>query len=71
MDFIKSNLSSLGAIMAVYGLASAVLSFFDYNIKFLLWVDIWGTTIGWLIRAGLMISGIALFFLFANPEEEE
>ena len=70
MDFIKSKLSSIGALMAVFGVASSILSFFDYNLKLLMWVDLWGTTMGWVIRIGLIVGGAALFFMFNKSEEE-
>lgn len=71
MDFIKSKLSSLGALLAVFGLASAVLSFFDYNLKLLMWIDLWGTTTGWVIRTALIVVGAALFFLFNSEDGEK
>jgi hypothetical protein len=71
MDFIKSKLSSIGALLAVFGIASAVLSFFDYNLKLLMWVDLWGTTMGWVIRVALIVVGGALFLGFNKSEDEE
>ena len=71
MDFIKSKLTSIGAIMVLFGVASGILSFFDYNLKLLMWVDIWGPTIGWTIRIALIMVGAALLFLFNKSEEEK
>ena len=71
MDFIKSKLSSIGALLVLFGIASGVLSFFDYNLKLLMWVDIWGTTMGWVIRIALIIVGAALLFLFNKSEDQE
>ena len=71
MDFIKSKLSSIGALMIVFAIASTILSFFDYNLKILMWVDIWGTAVGWAIRVALIIVGGALLFLFNKSDDEE
>lgn len=71
MDFIKSKLSSIGALLAIFGLGSAILSLFDYNLRILMWVDLWGTTMGWVIRIGLIVVGVALLFLFNKSEEAE
>lgn len=71
MDFIKSKISSLGALMVVFGLASSILSFFDYNLRLLMWVDMWGTTTGWIIRIALILGGAALFFLTNKASESE
>ncbi|MBN2436555.1 MAG: hypothetical protein JXK07_14950 [Spirochaetes bacterium] len=61
MDFIMSKLNSIGLFLLGIGVVSAVLSLINYNLRILLWVDMWGTTIGWLIRIGLIVGGAALF----------
>lgn len=73
MDFIKDKLSSIGAVLALFGVVSTILYFLDYNIKLLLWIDMWGPTVGWVIRIGLIVIGALLFFLIgkSNDEEEE
>ena len=70
MDFIKSKLSSIGALLAVFGIISSFLALFDYNLKALMWVDLWGTTVGWIIRIALIVGGGGLFLLFNTPDKE-
>ncbi len=70
MDSNKFNPSSIGGMLAFFGLFSSVLSFFGYNLKILMWIDSWGPTVGWIIRIGLILVGGALFFLFREKEEE-
>lgn len=71
METIKSKLSSIGAGMVLYGIASIVLSFFNYNLKLLSWIDIWGESMGWIIRIALIVGGGALYLLFNKDEIDE
>jgi hypothetical protein len=52
------------------GIISAILSIFNYNIRLLAWVDLWGNTMGWVIRILLIVGGGALYWFFGNTEEE-
>lgn len=70
MDFLKEKAGSLGSLMAIVGIISSVLSFFNYNLRILMWVDLWGTTVGWIIRIALIVVGAALFFMFGASSEE-
>ena len=70
MDDIKSKLGKGGLILAAMGIMSIVLSIFNYNIRLLSWVDMWGNAMGWIIRILLIVGGGALFFLFGRGEEE-
>ncbi len=63
MEWIKSKLSSLGAFLALAGVVSIALSFFQYNLRILMWIDMWGTTMGWVIRIGLIIGGGILYLI--------
>ncbi|EMJ98129.1 hypothetical protein [Leptospira alstonii] len=63
MDQIKDKISSFGAFLSFAGVVSAALSFFNYNLSILIWIDNWGTTTGWGIRAGLVVIGVLLYFL--------
>lgn len=69
MENIKSKLGKGGLLLAVMGILSIVLSIFNYNIRLLAWVDVWGNTMGWVIRFLLILGGGALFFLFGKNEE--
>lgn len=63
MASIKSYLASIGAFLAIAGVVSIVLSFFNYNLRILMWIDRWGATPGWIIRIGLIVAGAILFFI--------
>lgn len=71
MDDIKLKLGKAGLILGAMGIISILLSIFNYNIRLLSWVDLWGNTIGWIIRIVLIIGGGALFFLFGREEGVE
>ncbi|MFT5819071.1 MAG: hypothetical protein ACI8ZM_000293 [Crocinitomix sp.] len=71
MDYLKSKISSIGALLGLIGLGSSILSLFNYNLRILMWVDMWGTTMGWIIRVALIIGGGALFLLFNKSSETE
>lgn len=68
---MNKQISSIGSFMALAGIISSVLSFFDYNLRILTWIDNWGYTAGWGIRIGLIVVGAILFFVFKQGEEEE
>jgi len=68
---LKSIISGFGGAAAFLGLVSIVLSSFDYNLRILMWIDSWGETMGWVIRIGLIVAGLAVYFIMNEPGEEE
>ena len=44
MENIKSKLGQGGLLLTVIGIMSIALSFFNYNIRLLAWVEAWGDT---------------------------
>ncbi|WP_109851647.1 hypothetical protein [Aquimarina sp. AU58] len=70
MDFIKSKLSSIGSLLFLMGLVSTILSIFNYNLKLLIWIDLWGTFMGWVIRIFLIIGGAAIYLYTAKDKLE-
>lgn len=70
MDDIKSKIGKGGLILAALGIISIVLSIFNYNVRLLAWVDMWGDSMGWVIRILLIVGGGAIFYLFGRDEEE-
>ena len=54
------HLHSIGKYLALFGAISAALNFFNYNLKILFWIDLWGPTVGWAIRGGAILAGVAL-----------
>jgi len=63
MENIKSKLGKGGLLLAATGIMSIVLSIFNYNIRLLAWIDLWGSTMGWIIRILLILVGGAFSFL--------
>jgi len=70
MENIKSKLGQGGILLAAMGIMSIVLSLFNYNIRLLAWVDLWGNTMGWVIRILLILGGGTLYFLFGNYDDD-
>lgn len=69
MDDIKSKIGQGGILLALMGIVSILLSLFNYNIRLLAWVDLWGDGMGWIIRILLIIGGGGLFYFFGNHED--
>ena len=65
------KLKGLGGFLALAGVVSAVLSFVGYELRLLMWIDSWGTGVGWGIRGALLVGGLALMFLIPSEKEEE
>ena len=40
-------------------------------MRILAWIEIWGTGVGWLIRLGLIVGGVLIFFAFQTKEDRE
>ena len=64
MDKLKNNLAGFGGLMALMGLVSSALYFVDYELTLLMWIDLWGETAAWGIRAGLIVVGTVLALVF-------
>lgn len=71
MDFIKGKIGQFGLFLAGLGAISIILSFFNYNVRLLAWIDIWGATAGWIIRILLIVVGLGLFLMMGGSQEEE
>lgn len=75
MDLIKSKLSSIGAFFAAAGAFSIILNILyifniaNFEVRILMWIDNWGTAIGWAIRVGITITGAVLYLVFSHSEE--
>jgi len=56
---------SLGTFLVIAGLFSIVLRVFDtgLEVRVLMWIDNWGSTIGWLIRIGFVAAGAIIFLI--------
>lgn len=51
---------SLGGWLIFFAVASAILRYFGLYFLLFFWIDNWGSTIGWIIRAVMAMAGIAL-----------
>lgn len=63
-------MGQIGSFLLLFGIASIILNFFNYEFMLLSWVDNWGTTVGWAIRITMIVVGAALLF-FGQAEKEE
>lgn len=72
LNLLKSmnSVRSAGYVLLIIGLGSAVLYLIGFNIKFLVWIDMWGEEVGWIIRAGIILFGVFLHFVGGLMEEE-
>jgi hypothetical protein len=61
-------MKSIGGYLFLFGIGSIILNFFDMQFKLLMWIDNWGTAVGWSIRIGLLVLGGLLWFLGRNKE---
>ncbi|WP_298474920.1 hypothetical protein [uncultured Maribacter sp.] len=66
----KLKLQRLGGVLALFGLGSIILSFFDYNFILLVWMDFFGPTLAWILRISLVIIGAVLYFKYDLDDAE-
>ena len=64
-------MSKIGGYIAIFGIASIILYFFNYELRILSWIGAWGETTAWIIRIGLVVLGAVLFFIGASGDSEE
>ena len=62
-------MKTIGMYMALAGIFSIGFQFMDRELSILRWIDMWGDTVGWIIRVGLIVVGGALYALI--PKEDE
>ncbi len=60
---MEEAVSRLGIGIALLGIVSSLLKIIQLNLKILVWIDAWGSGIGWGIRLGLIGLGILLFLI--------
>ena len=65
------TLRSIAGFVALAGLASIGLHLFGYNLRILGWIELWGETVGWLIRVALFVGGAVLYFVLPGGEAED
>ncbi|MFC5047190.1 hypothetical protein ACFSTE_12050 [Aquimarina hainanensis] len=63
-------MSKIGRYLFFIGLISTVLNFLNYELRILMWIDSWGTAVGWGIRIGLTVLGLVLMMLSKTTKDE-
>ncbi|QKX05237.1 hypothetical protein HN014_10000 [Aquimarina sp. TRL1] len=63
-------MSKIGRYLFFIGLISTVLNFLNYELRILMWIDSWGTAVGWGIRIGLTVLGLVLMMLSKTAKDE-
>ncbi len=56
-------MKQFGGLLFMFGAGSIVLGFVGYEFSLLMWIDNWGTAVGWAIRAAIIVAGGALWML--------
>jgi hypothetical protein len=64
-------LRSIGSLLFFFGAVSAALYYFEYNLVVMMWVDNWGSTVGWAIRIGAVVVGGILWLIGGSSQAEE
>lgn len=59
-----------GGTLFFFGVGSIVLYYLNMEFIVLMWIDHWGTTVGWTIRIGLTVIG-GLMWLLGKPAAEK
>ncbi len=63
-------MKQLGGLLVLFGIGSIVLNYMNYEFIVMMWIDNWGTNIGWGIRIATIVVGAILFFV-GKPKELE
>jgi hypothetical protein len=61
----------LGGTLFFFGVGSALLNLVGFEFILLMWIDLWGSVIGWLIRIALIVGGGALWLIGRATEKAE
>ncbi|MEJ2142457.1 MAG: hypothetical protein P8Y24_08910 [Gammaproteobacteria bacterium] len=64
-------MKELGSAMLFFGIGSIVLNLINLEFIILAWIDMWGPTVGWVIKGALIVVGALLYFSSGNKEEAE
>ena len=66
----KLKMSKMGGVLALLGIGSIILKFVGYNFFILSFIDYFGDTLGWVLRALLVLIGTLLYFKYRVDDEE-
>lgn len=59
---------TLGGYLLFFGIGSIIINLLGREFIILMWIDNWGTEVGWGIRVGMIVLGL-LFLLIGAREE--
>jgi len=66
---IGMTMKSIGTTLLILGVGTIVLNFAGFEFRVLSWIDMWGETVGWAIRAAIIVAGAVVFFLGWRTEQ--
>ena len=70
MEQIKDKLSTFGGILSGFGILSCILAIFNYEVRILAWINLWGAPTAWAIRVGFILGGAVLYKVFNNESSD-
>lgn len=56
-------MKGIGSFCFIMGAGSFVLNLIGMEFRLLMWIDLWGPSVGLMIRLGLMAAGAALWLV--------
>lgn len=62
-------MKNFGSLLLFVGVGTVVLNLVGYEFRILMWIDNWGETVGWAIRAALIVAGGVLWVLGDRAEK--
>lgn len=68
---MKRLLANIGGFLAISGIISTILHLIDVDVSILDWIDSGGPMLGWIIRIGLIVTGVLMFFLVGKSSEDD
>ncbi len=63
-------MKQIGGALFFFGVGSIVLNLLHREFAILLWIDHWGSAVGWGIRIALAVVGGALWLFAPKPAAE-
>lgn len=61
----------MGGILFFFGVGSCVLYFLNMEFVIMAWIDLWGPTVGWIIRGAMTLVGAVLWVIGLKAETSE
>ncbi|MFT5618473.1 MAG: hypothetical protein ACI85I_001708 [Arenicella sp.] len=63
-------MKKIGGYLLLFGISSFILYFLDMEFMLLMWVDMWGETIGFAIKGAIVVAGAVMFFARKSDDDE-